>query len=153
MGWWADGVLYEIYPRSFTDATGDGVGDLAGIRERLDYLEWLGVDGVWLNPTTPSPNADWGYDVSDYCAVDPAFGDLGELDDLVAASAARGIRVVLDLVPNHTSDRHPWFQAARASRSSPRRGWYVWADEREDGRPPNNWQSVFGGPAWTRDER
>src|SRR5438034_1501501 len=142
MSWWADGVLYQIYPRSFADASGDGVGDLAGIRERLDYLEWLGVDGIWLNPTTPSPNADWGYDVSDYDGVDSAFGDLGELDDLVAASMSRGIRVVLDLVPNHTSDRHPWFQTARSSRSSPRRDWYVWADERSDGQPPNNWQSV-----------
>src|SRR5213083_2978073 len=152
MVWWADGVLYQIYPRSFADATGDGVGDLAGMRERLDHLEWLGVDAVWPNPTTPSPNADWGYDVSDYYGVDPAFGDLGDLDGLVADAAARGIHVVLDLVPNHTSDRHPWFEDARSSRSSPYRDWYVWADGRADGLPPNNWQSVFGGPAWTRED-
>jgi alpha-glucosidase len=152
MAWWADGVLYQIYPRSFADATGDGVGDLAGIRERLDYLEWLGVDGIWLNPTTPSPNADWGYDVSDYDGVDPAFGELGDLEGLVADAAARGIHVVLDLVPNHTSSRHPWFEDARSSRSSPHRDWYVWADGRADGQPPNNWQSVFGGPAWTRED-
>jgi alpha-glucosidase len=152
MAWWRDGVLYQIYPRSFADSSGDGVGDLAGVRGRLDYLEWLGIAGIWLNPVTPSPNADWGYDVSDYCAVDPDFGDLAELDALVADAGRRGIRVVLDLVPNHTSDRHSWFLDARSSRSARHRDWYVWADGCADGLPPNNWQSVFGGPAWTLDE-
>jgi alpha-glucosidase len=151
MAWWADAVLYQIYPRSFADASGDGVGDLAGIRERLDYLEWLGVDGIWLNPTTPSPNADWGYDVSDYYGVDPAFGDLADLDDLVADAGGRGIRVLLDLVPNHSSDQHPWFLDSRSSRASRHRDWYVWADGRAEALPPNNWQGVFGGSAWTWD--
>ena len=141
MSWWREGVLYQIYPRSFADTDGDGVGDLPGIRERLDYLEWLGVDGIWLNPVHPSPNADWGYDVSDYTGVHPDLGTLADLEELVGDAGARGIRVLLDLVPNHTSDRHPWF-------SDPaKRDWYVWAEE-----PPNNWVSVFGGPAWTRGE-
>jgi alpha-glucosidase len=152
MSWWRGGVLYEIYPRSFADSSGDGIGDLAGIRERLDYLEWLGVDGIWLNPVTPSPNADWGYDVSDYCDVHPDLGGLAELDALVADADERGIKVVLDLVPNHTSDRHPWFVDSRSSRTSRHRNWYVWADGR-DGAVPNNWESIFGGPAWTFDER
>src|SRR5438034_2947062 len=134
--WWQDGVLYQIYPRSFQDSNGDGVGDLAGVIERLDHLEWLGIDGVWLNPVTPSPNADWGYDVSDYCDVDPELGTLEDLDRLVAEAARRGIRVVLDLVPNHTSDRHPWFVESRSSRESAKRGWYVWADPKPDGSPP-----------------
>jgi alpha-glucosidase len=142
--WWRDGVLYEIYPRSYADANGDGVGDLRGIIECLDHLEWLGVSGVWLNPVTPSPNADWGYDVSDYCDVHPDFGTLAELDELVAEARRRGIAVVLDLVPNHTSDQHAWFRE--------RRDFYVWADGRADGAPPNNWLSTFGGPAWTFDE-
>ena len=149
--WWQDGVLYQIYPRSFQDSNGDGVGDLAGVIERLDHLEWLGIDGVWLNPVTPSPNADWGYDVSDYCDVDPELGTLEDLDRLVAEAARRGIRVVLDLVPNHTSDRHPWFVESRSSRESAKRGWYVWADPKPDGSPPNNWLSIFGGPGWTLD--
>jgi alpha-glucosidase len=151
MSWWRGGAIYQIYPRSFADASGDGVGDLAGIRSHLDYLEWLGIDGLWLNPVTPSPNADWGYDVSDFCDVHPELGTLDELDALVADAGRRGMRVVLDLVPNHTSDRHPWFLDSRSSRSSTHRHWYVWADRR-DGGPPNNWESVFGGPAWTFDE-
>ena len=150
--WWREGVLYQIYPRSFADSDGDGVGDLRGIVSQLDYLEWLGVDGIWLNPVHPSPNADWGYDVADYLDVHPALGSLRDLDELVAAAGARGIRVLLDLVPNHTSDRHPWFQDSRSSRDSGRRGWYVWADPRADGSSPNNWVSSFGGPAWTFDE-
>jgi alpha-glucosidase len=109
--WWQDGVLYQIYPRSFADSNGDGIGDLPGIVDRLDYLEWLGIDGIWLSPTFPSPNADWGYDVADYTDVHPDFGTLADLDRLVAEAARRGIRVLLDLVPNHTSDRHPWFVA------------------------------------------
>jgi alpha-glucosidase len=137
--WWREGVLYQVYPRSFADSDGDGVGDLPGVISKLDYLEWLGVDGLWLSPIHPSPNADWGYDVADYLGVDPDLGTLDDVDGLVAEADARGIRVLLDLVPNHTSDRHPWF-------SDPaKRDWYVWADR------PNNWTSTFGGPAWTRD--
>jgi alpha-glucosidase len=152
--WWREGVLYQIYPRSFADSNADGVGDLPGVTSRLDYLEWLGVDGIWLNPTMPSPNADWGYDVADYCDVHPDFGTLADLDELVAEADGRGIRILLDLVPNHTSDRHPWFADSRASRTSPRRGWYFWRDPKPDGSPPNNWRSVFGdgGPAWKLDE-
>jgi alpha-glucosidase len=151
MAWWRGGVLYQIYPRSFADSNGDGVGDLPGIVERLDYLEWLGVDGIWLTPTMPSPNADWGYDVAGYTDVHPELGGVADLDRLVAEAGRRGIRVLLDLVPNHTSDRHPWFLEARASRESARRDWYVWADPRTDGSPPNGWTSVFDGPAWTLD--
>src|SRR5574338_569876 len=149
--WWKHGVVYQIYPRSFMDANGDGVGDLAGIRARLDHLAWLGVDALWLSPIFPSPMADVGYDVSDYCDVDPAFGDLAELDRLVADAHARGIRLMLDWVPNHTSDRHAWFRESRASRENPKRDWYVWRDPRPDGAPPNNWAAIFGGPAWEPD--
>jgi alpha-glucosidase len=149
--WWREGVLYQLYPRSFADSNGDGVGDLPGVVDRLDYLEWLGIDGIWLNPTMPSPNADWGYDVADYLGVDPELGTLADLDGLVTEAAARGIRILLDLVPNHTSDRHPWFEEARSSRDSPRRDWYVWADPKPDGSPPNDWTSAFDGPAWTLD--
>jgi alpha-glucosidase len=141
--WWRDGLLYQVYPRSFADSNGDGVGDLRGITARLEYLDWLGVDGLWLNPTFPSPNADWGFDVSDYRGVHPELGTLEDLDELVARAGERGIRVLLDLVPNHTSDEHPWFRE--------RREFYVWREGR-DGEPPNNWKSLFGGPAWTRDE-
>jgi alpha-glucosidase len=151
--WWRDGVLYQIYPRSFADSNGDGIGDLRGVIEHLKHLEWLGVDGVWLNPVTPSPNADWGYDVSDYMDVDPDLGTLRDLDELLSEAGRRGMRVLLDLVPNHTSDRHPWFVDSQSSRTSKRRDWYVWADPRVDGSPPNNWLSVFGGPAWTLDDR
>jgi alpha-glucosidase len=149
--WWRSGVLYQVYPRSFADTTGDGHGDLQGVIDHLDHLAWLGVDGIWLNPITPSPNADWGYDVSDFTAVDPALGDLDLLDRLVSEAGDRGIRVVLDLVPNHTSDRHPWFVDARSDRAARHRDWYVWADPKPDGSPPNNWRSTFGGPAWTFD--
>jgi alpha-glucosidase len=151
--WWRDGVLYQVYPRSFRDHDGDGVGDLPGVMERLDHLAWLGVDGLWLNPTFPSPNVDWGFDVSDYRGVHRDFGTIEDLDRLVREAGRRGIRVLLDLVPNHSSDRHPWFEEARSSRDSPRRDWYVWADPAPDGGPPNNWLSTFGGPAWTLDER
>jgi alpha-glucosidase len=147
--WWRDGVLYQIYPRSFADSDGDGIGDLRGVIDHLDHLEWLGVDGIWLNPTMPSPNADWGYDVADYCAVDPDLGTLEDLDALIAAAGERGIRVLLDLVPNHTSDRHPWFQDALTGRDARHRDFYVWADAKADGSPPNNWLSSFGGSAWT----
>ncbi|TML24676.1 MAG: hypothetical protein E6G28_00175 [Actinobacteria bacterium] len=137
--WWRGGVLYQIYPRSFADANGDGIGDLPGIVSRLDYLEWLGIDGIWLNPIHPSPNVDWGYDVADYFGVHPDLGTLADVDRLVAEAEGRGIRVLLDLVPNHTSDRHPWFRA--------RPELYVWANE-----IPNNWLAAFGGgSAWTLD--
>jgi len=150
--WWQTAALYQIYPRSYADANGDGIGDLAGITARLDHVAWLGVDVVWLSPITVSPNADWGYDVADYCAVDPALGTLDDLDTLVAEATARGLRVVLDLVPNHTSMEHPWFVEARASRDAPHRDWYVWADPAPDGGPPNNWVSTFLGPGWELDD-
>jgi alpha-glucosidase len=150
--WWREGVLYQIYVRSFRDSNGDGIGDLAGVTERLDHLAWLGVDGIWLSPVNSSPNLDWGYDVTDYRGVDPELGDLETLDRLVAEAGRRGIRILLDLVPNHTSDRHPWFVEARRSRSSGMRDRYVWADPAPDGGPPNNWRSVFGGPAWELDD-
>jgi alpha-glucosidase len=136
--WWREGVLYQIYPRSFSDSNADGIGDLNGVAAKLDYLEWLGVDGIWLNPIHPSPNVDWGYDVADYTGVHRDLGTLLDLDRLVSEASAREIRVLLDLVPNHTSDQHPWFQE--------RPEFYVWADE-----VPNNWRSVFGGSAWTLD--
>ena len=150
--WWRDAVLYQVYPRSWADSSGDGVGDLPGITDRLDHLAWLGVDALWLSPTQPSPMADFGYDISDHTDIDPLFGDLGDLDRLVAAAHVRGLAVVLDFVPNHTSDQHPWFRAARTSRGDPHRDFYVWRDPAPDGGPPNNWRSRFGGgPAWTFD--
>jgi alpha-glucosidase len=158
--WWREGVLYQIYPRSFQDSNGDGIGDLRGIIQRLDHLngrdDSLGVDGIWLSPFYPSPMADFGYDVADYCEVDPTFGTLDDFDELVAAAHDRAIRVIVDLVPNHTSDQHPWFVESRSSRSNPKRDWYVWADPRPDGSPPNNWRSSFAArqvSAWTFDER
>jgi alpha-glucosidase len=150
--WWQKAVIYEIYPRSFQDSDGDGVGDLKGIVERLDYLSWLGVDAVWIAPIYPSPMADFGYDVADYVGIDPLFGTLADFDRLVAALHARGIRLILDFVPNHTSDRHPWFKEARASRDNPRRDWYIWRDPAPGGGPPNNWVSQAGGSAWAFDE-
>jgi len=148
--WWRSAVVYQIYPRSFADSDGDGVGDLAGIGSRLDYLAALGVDAVWLSPIYPSPMADFGYDVSDYTDIDPVFGDLAAFDVLLAEAHARGLRIILDWVPNHTSSRHPWFLESRSSRDSAKRDWYVWRDGHGDN-PPNNWVSAFGGPAWTRD--
>ena len=149
--WWREGVLYQIYVRSFADSNGDGIGDLQGIIDRLGHLEWLGVNGIWLSPTMPSPNLDWGYDVSDYRDVHPELGDLDTLDRLGAEARSRGIRILLDLVPNHTSDRHPWFVDARSSREAAHRDWYVWADPGPGGSPPNNWISIFGGSAWELD--
>ncbi len=147
--WWQGGVVYQIYPRSFMDASGDGVGDLRGIVSRLDYLKWLGVDAVWISPFYPSPMADFGYDITDHTSVDPLFGTLEDFDHLVAEAHERGIRVILDYVPNHTSDQHPWFVESRSSRDNPRRDWYVWADPAPDGGPPNNWIDTFGeGRAW-----
>jgi alpha-glucosidase len=150
--WWQNGVVYEIYPRSFADSNRDGVGDLEGIRRRLDYLAWLGIDAIWVAPFYPSPMADFGYDVADHTDVDPLFGDLATFDALLAAAHERGLRVIIDYVPNHTSDRHPWFGASRSSRDDPKRDWYIWRDPKPDGTPPNNWISMFGGPAWELDE-
>jgi alpha-glucosidase len=151
--WWRRAVVYQIYPRSFADSNGDGVGDLPGIIERLDYLSDLGVDALWLSPIFRSPMADFGYDVSDYCDIDPTFGALDDLDALIAGLHARNMRLLLDWVPNHTSDRHPWFVESRSARDDPRRDWYVWRDRAPDGDPPNNWMAVFKGvPAWTHDE-
>jgi len=150
--WWQTGVVYQVYPRSFADATGGGTGDLAGITSRLDYLAWLGVDAIWISPFYPSPMADFGYDVSNYTDVDPVFGSLADFDELLTAAHDRGLRVLIDYVPNHTSDQHPWFIESRASRDNPKRDWYVWRDAEPDGSPPNNWISMFAGPAWEWDE-
>src|ERR1700687_2144064 len=154
--WWREAVFLEIYVRSFQDSNRDGVGDLPGIIQRLDYLNngtpsSLGVDALWLTPINPSPMFDFGYDVSDYRAVDPLFGTLADLDRLIAEAHRRNIRIILDLVPNHTSHLHRWFQQSRSSRDNPKRDWYVWRDPQPDGGAPNNWVSSFGGPAWTLD--
>ena len=149
--WWERGVIYQVYPRSFQDSNGDGVGDLAGIEARLDHVAQLGADAIWLSPIFPSPMADFGYDVADYCGIEPIFGDLTAFDRLLAAAHARGLKLILDFVPNHSSDRHPWFVESRASRDNPKRGWYIWRDPAPDGGPPNNWISDFGGSAWQWD--
>lgn len=149
--WWQSGVVYQVYPRSFQDSNGDGVGDLEGVEQRLDDLVALGVDAVWLSPIFTSPMADFGYDVADYRGVDPLFGTLADFDRLLAAAHARGLKLLLDFVPNHSSDRHPWFEESRSSRDNPKRDWYIWRDPSPNGGPPNNWQSFFGGPAWTLD--
>ena len=150
--WWERGTIYQIYPRSFQDSDGDGVGDLKGIEQRLDYLADLGVDAIWLSPIYPSPMADFGYDVADYCGIDQLFGTLDDFDHLIGAAHARGLKLMLDLVPNHSSDQHRWFLESRASRISPKRDWYIWRDPAPGGGPPNNWISDFGGPAWEWDE-
>ncbi len=144
-------MIYQIYPRSFQDTNADGIGDLKGIERRLDYLTSLGVDAIWISPIYPSPMADFGYDVADYCDVDSRFGVLADFDSLLAQAHARGLRILLDFVPNHTSDRHPWFVASRTSRDHPKRDWYIWRDPAPDGGPPNNWISDFGGSAWEWD--
>src|SRR5271166_5534203 len=149
--WWRSGVIYQIYPRSFQDSNGDGIGDIPGIRRRLGYLRWLGVDAVWLSPVYPSPMADFGYDISDYRDVDPIFGSLADLKGLIDDAHAAGIKVILDYVPNHTSNLHPWFIESRASTASAKRDWYVWRGASRDGGPPNNWISLFGGDAWEWD--
>jgi len=151
--WWRGAVIYQIYPRSFADGNGDGVGDLAGIIGRLDYVASLGVDAVWLSPIFASPMKDFGYDVADYRAVDPLFGIVEDVRTLVGEAHARNLRVLLDFVPSHTSDQHPWFQESRESRDNFHTDWYVWSDPSIDGTPPNNWLSVFGGPAWTWEPR
>ncbi|GAA0564734.1 alpha-amylase family glycosyl hydrolase [Halomonas salifodinae] len=151
--WWRGAVIYQIYPRSFQDTNGDGIGDLKGVIERLDYIASLNVDAIWLSPFFTSPMKDFGYDISDYRGVDPMFGSLEDFDRLVEAAHARGLRVTIDQVLSHTSDQHPWFAESRASRDNARADWYVWADARPDGAPPTNWQSVFGGSAWQWDTR
>ena len=150
--WWRDGVFYQIYPRSFQDTDRDGVGDIGGIIERLPYVTSLGVDAVWLSPIFPSPMADFGYDISDYVGIDPLFGGMADFDALVEAAHAAGLKIILDLVPNHSSDQHPWFIESRSSRNNPKRDWYLWRDPRPDGGAPNNWMSEFGGSAWEYDE-
>ena len=151
--WWKTAVVYQIYPRSFQDTTGDGTGDLNGITEQLEYLaDTLGVGAIWISPFYTSPMADFGYDVADYCDVDPLFGTLDDFDRLLAEAHRRGLKVIVDWVPNHSSDQHPWFIESRSSLASPKRDWYVWQDPRSDGSLPNNWQSVFGGAAWEFDE-
>jgi alpha-glucosidase len=150
--WWQSGVIYQIYPRSFQDSNGDGIGDLPGIISRLDYLVELGIDAVWISPIYPSPMADFGYDVADYQNIDPLFGTLADFDRLVAELHGRNLKLILDFVPNHTSIEHEWFRASRSSRRDPKRDWYIWRDPRPDGGPPTNWLGEFGGPAWSWDE-
>jgi alpha-glucosidase len=145
--WWQRAVIYEVYPRSFKDSNGDGVGDLTGILDRLDYLVDLGIDAIWISPIYPSPMADFGYDVADYCNIDPLFGTLADFDLLLAETHRRGLKMILDFVPNHTSIEHPWFIESRSSRDNPKRDWYLWQDR------PNNWLSNFGGSAWEYDSR
>src|SRR5580658_10797448 len=153
--WWRHAVIYEIYPRSFQDSDGDGIGDIKGIASRLDYLHDLGVDAIWITPMYPSPGVDYGYDISDYTAIDPAYGTMADFDTLVAEAKKRNIRVIMDYVINHTSDQNAWFKESRSSRDNPKRDWYVWRDGKigPDGKlgPPNNWQSWFGHSAWTFD--
>lgn len=151
--WWRGAVIYQIYPRSFADSNDDGIGDLHGVAQHLDYVASLGVDAIWLSPFFTSPMKDFGYDVADYCNVDPCFGTLKDFDELIAKAHALQLRVIIDQVYSHTSDQHAWFQESRRDRSNHKADWYVWADAREDGSPPNNWQSEFGGPAWTWDAR
>ena len=155
--WWKHAVIYEIYPRSFQDSNGDGIGDINGITSRLDYLKDLGIDAIWITPMYPSPGVDYGYDIADYTALDPQYGTMEDFDRMVAAAKERGIRVIMDYVINHTSDQHPWFKESRSSRTSAKRDWYVWKDGKvgPDGKmqPPNNWQSWFGHSAWTWDEK
>lgn len=149
--WWKAGVVYQIYPRSFQDTNGDGIGDLKGIKHRLDYLVELGVQAIWVSPCFPSPMKDFGYDISNYTDIDPVFGTLADFDELIEAAHKRNLKVILDLVPNHTSSLHPWFAEARQSKTNEKRDWYIWKDAKPDGSPPNNWLSNFGGSAWTFD--
>lgn len=151
--WWRGATIYQVYPRSFADSNGDGIGDLPGITGKLDYIASLGVDAVWLSPFFVSPMKDFGYDVADYRDVDPIFGTLADFDALIAKAHSLGLKVLIDQVYSHTSDQHEWFSESRSSRDNPKADWYVWADAKADGSPPNNWQSVFGGPAWTWDAR
>lgn len=149
--WWQQGVIYQVYPRSFQDTNVDGIGDLAGIIAKLDYLSWLGVDAIWLSPIYPSPMVDFGYDIRDFTDIDPLFGDLATFDKLVTEAHQRNLKIIMDYVPNHTSDQHPWFIESRSSRANPKRDWYVWADAKANGSPPNNWLASWGGSAWEWD--
>ncbi len=149
--WWRHGIFYQVYPRSFQDSNADGVGDIAGIIDRLPYLLALGVDAIWLSPIFPSPMADFGYDIADYTGIDPLFGSIEDFDALISAVHASGLKLILDLVPNHTSDQHPWFIESRRSRDARKRDWYIWREPAADGGPPNNWMSEFGGSAWAYD--
>ena len=149
--WWEGGSVYQVYPRSFQDSDGDGVGDLRGVERRLDHIASLGVDAIWVSPIFPSPMADFGYDVADYCGIEPVFGTLEQFDSLLRATHDRGLKLLLDFVPNHSSDQHPWFVESRAARTSAKRDWYIWRDPAPDGGPPNNWTSDFGGSAWEYD--
>jgi alpha-glucosidase len=151
MLWWQSGIIYQVYPRSYQDSNNDGVGDLKGIIQRLDYLQWLGITAIWISPIYPSPMADYGYDISDYTGIHSLFGSMDDFDELLQAAHKRNIKIVLDLVPNHTSDQHPWFLESRSSKDNPKRNWYIWKDALPDGHPPNNWLSVFGGTAWEWD--
>ena len=153
MPWWKGAAIYQIYPRSFQDSNGDGIGDLPGITRRLPYVASLGVDAIWISPFFVSPMKDFGYDVADYCDVDPIFGTIADFDALVARAHELGLKVLIDQVYSHTSDEHPWFAESRSDRTNPKNDWYVWSDAKPDGSPPSNWQSVFGGPAWTWDAR
>ena len=151
--WWHNEIIYQVYPRSFQDSNDDGVGDLQGIIQRLDYLKWLGIKAIWVSPIYPSPMADFGYDISDYQNIHPLFGNFGDFEELLSEIHARDMKLILDLVPNHTSDQHPWFLESRSSRDNPKRDWYLWKDAQEDGSVPNNWLSVFGGSGWEWDEK
>ncbi|MGA7411775.1 MAG: alpha-glucosidase [Bryobacteraceae bacterium] len=151
--WWKYAVIYEIYPRSFQDSDGDGIGDIKGITSRLDYLHELGIDAIWITPMYPSPGVDYGYDISDYTAIDPEYGTMADLDHLIAEAKKRNIRVIMDYVINHTSDQNAWFIESRSSRTNPKRDWYIWRDAKAPGQPPNNWQSWFGHSAWTLDPK
>ncbi|MFQ3187186.1 MAG: alpha-glucosidase, partial [Marinomonas primoryensis] len=151
--WWRGAVIYQVYPRSFFDSNNDGIGDLPGVTEKMDYIASLGVDAIWLSPFFTSPMKDFGYDVSDYCDVDPIFGSLVDFDQLIEAAHRHGLKVMIDQVLNHSSDQHPWFVESRKSHDNAKADWYVWSDANPDGTVPNNWLSVFGGPAWHWDSR
>ncbi len=151
--WWQNGLIYQVYPRSFQDSDGDGIGDLRGILQRLNYLKELGVKAIWISPIYPSPMADFWFYISDYRGFWPTFGSTQDFDELLGQVHAAGMKLILDLVPNHSSDEHPWFVESRSSRDNPKRDWYIWKDAKPDGSPPNNWLSVFGGSAWERDEK
>jgi alpha-glucosidase len=152
LAWWQHGLVYQVYPRSFQDSNDDGIGDLPGLLRRLDYLQWLGIKSIWISPIYPSPMVDFGYDISDYVNIDPMFGTLADLDALLKATHDRNMKLILDLVPNHSSDQHPWFVESRSSRDNSKRNWYIWRDSRPGGGYPNNWLSSFGGSAWEWDE-
>src|SRR5689334_11364830 len=151
--WWQHAVFYEVYPRSFADTNNDGVGDLPGITQKMAYLHDLGVDALWITPFYPSPNVDFGYDISDYEAIDPMYGTLADFDRMIAEGKKHGVGVLLDLVLNHTSEQHPWFVESRSSKTSAKRDWYVWRDGKGPGQPPSNWTSLFGGSCWRFDEK